>query len=191
MQLPESIPKFQIHTVRFSMDIIESRQRPRLKRSMTIPVETYAKLWQHSHNPDVSLHDTKPTAITSNLGSAVIESPVGTPPPNRKRKRAENQVPTRTSSSPILSSSHRSRIRKCSSSISDLRPTTQEMSLTEELAEVFLMVDGAMQLSVYGHNRSPTGLKVKANTFGVGLADVAPALWRPGYLIVRQASQVR
>jgi hypothetical protein len=58
-------------------------------------------------------------------------------------------------------------------------------TLTEELvAEIHSMVDAAVRLSVYGINKSSTGIKVKANTFSVGLADIAPVLWRPGYLAV-------
>jgi hypothetical protein len=50
------------------------------------------------------------------------------------------------------------------------------------MTEVKTMVDGAMRLSVCGSTKSSAGLKTKANTFSVGLADVAPILWRPGYL---------
>lgn len=48
------------------------------------------------------------------------------------------------------------------------------------------LIDGALRISVLGriNNKMLHGVKVKANTFEVGLADVAPILWKPGYLSV-------
>ncbi|KAF2035584.1 hypothetical protein EK21DRAFT_54099 [Setomelanomma holmii] len=46
-----------------------------------------------------------------------------------------------------------------------------------------VLIDGAMRLAVLGQYRSSKGVKVKANTFGgIGLAGIAPSLWKPGYL---------
>jgi hypothetical protein len=49
-----------------------------------------------------------------------------------------------------------------------------------------LFVDGALRLSVLStiNNKLMPGLKVKANTFEAGLADIAPSLWRPAYSLV-------
>lgn len=49
-----------------------------------------------------------------------------------------------------------------------------------------LFVDGALRLSVLStiNNKLIPGLKVKANTFETGLADIAPSLWRPAYSLV-------
>jgi hypothetical protein len=49
-----------------------------------------------------------------------------------------------------------------------------------------LFVDGALRLSVLStiSNKLIPGLKVKANTFEAGLADIAPSLWRPAYSLV-------
>jgi hypothetical protein len=49
-----------------------------------------------------------------------------------------------------------------------------------------LFIDGALRLSVLStiNNKLIPGLKVKANTFESGLADIAPSLWRPGYSLV-------
>ncbi|KAF1960280.1 hypothetical protein CC80DRAFT_532772 [Byssothecium circinans] len=44
-------------------------------------------------------------------------------------------------------------------------------------------VDAAVRLSVFGTLRgTAAGCKIKANTFAGGLAEVAPTLWRPGYI---------
>lgn len=53
-----------------------------------------------------------------------------------------------------------------------------------------LFVDGALQLSVLStiNNKLIPGLKVKANTFEYGLADIAPSLWRPAYSFVGRAT---
>jgi len=48
------------------------------------------------------------------------------------------------------------------------------------------LIDGAFRTSILGRikNKMLPGVKVKANAFEVGLADVAPSLWKPGYLSV-------
>jgi hypothetical protein len=47
------------------------------------------------------------------------------------------------------------------------------------------LVDAAIRVSACNNLRgSVPGLKFKANTFNQGLADIAPALWRPGFLEV-------
>lgn len=50
-----------------------------------------------------------------------------------------------------------------------------------------LLIDGALRLSVLSriNNKLFPDLKVKANTFELGLMDIAPCLWRPDYARVR------
>lgn len=56
------------------------------------------------------------------------------------------------------------------------------------IANLRMLIDGALRLSIVSsiNNKMLPGIKVKASTFGHGLADVAPILWRPGYLLVRR-----
>lgn len=56
-------------------------------------------------------------------------------------------------------------------------------------AQLETLVDGALRFSLCGTLSKPAnGLKVKANTFGQGLADIAPSMWKPGYVAVRTPS---
>lgn len=55
-----------------------------------------------------------------------------------------------------------------------------------ELRLLSHMVDAAVRFSVLNTLKgSASGLKVKANTFTARLADIAPVVWRPGFLSVR------
>jgi hypothetical protein len=176
------------------MDILESKQRPQLKRSRTSPAKNCASLWQNGQRTDldkdldVLLHEVATATSTATLDT-VTQSTLTTPPTDRKRKRPITQTPTRTSSSPAVSSVYELRTPTPLSTISDVSSTTQWVRTVEEQAEIQSMVDGAMRFSIYGHNKSPNGLKIKANSFTLGLADIAPALWRPGYLVVGAAHQ--
>ncbi|KAH6639483.1 hypothetical protein C7974DRAFT_132447 [Boeremia exigua] len=51
------------------------------------------------------------------------------------------------------------------------------------IGDLGLLIDGALRLSVLSRINSKMlpGIKLKANTFELGLADIAPTLWRPGY----------
>lgn len=55
-----------------------------------------------------------------------------------------------------------------------------------DYAVLQLFIDGALRLSVLStiNNKLIPGLKVRANTFESGLADIAPGLWRPAYSLV-------
>jgi hypothetical protein len=48
------------------------------------------------------------------------------------------------------------------------------------------LIDGALRLSVLSsiNSKMLTGIKIKANTFGPGLADLVPTIWKPNYLWV-------
>jgi hypothetical protein len=172
------------------MDVLQSKKRPRLKRSRTSPV--VAKDLRSHHDSDFDsdeesknmLHDMVATTCSDGLREVLRVSGPSTPSGKRKRKGQRTQAAMRVSSSPVRSTHHRA---------SSLERLVKEVNSQgrvpfNDLEEVKRLVDGAMRLSIYGINRTPTGLKVKANTFAVGLADIAPALWRPGYLAVGTAS---
>lgn len=106
------------------------------------------------------------------------------PSGKRKRKLQRPEVNVRIDSLPPHPTD--ATISSLKSSVETLKPEFREQipSPSSELEAVKQLIDGAMRLSISGGNNASTGLKVKANTFAVGLADVAPALWRPGYLTV-------
>jgi hypothetical protein len=60
-------------------------------------------------------------------------------------------------------------------------------SMTAQLNPIEVMIDASMRISVCNSLRGSLGsFKIKANTFSESLADIAPALWRPGYRSVRE-----
>jgi hypothetical protein len=185
VQPSEGIPRFQLQVVRLAMDILEPKQRPRLKRSRTSPLEHSATESHAGHglesddDSDSMLHDIPATANNTSLGKVGDDLL----PTNRRRKRQRTSAPTRTISSPATAST-----QEIGADIPTAMVNPQGIApfprLEDEMEEISLLVDAAMRLSIYGINKPYNGLKIKANTFGTGLADVSPALWRPGYLAV-------
>ncbi|KAH8730219.1 hypothetical protein GQ44DRAFT_756698 [Phaeosphaeriaceae sp. PMI808] len=186
---PESIPRFELNVVHFSMDILEAKPRPRLKRSKTPPAQSRANQRNYEYNvdrykdPDVLLHDMDSSVSSVSLKPISTNSSLAISPMDRKRKRSGVQAQLQMTSSRMASALYDIRPGKDLPASHDLQSTSQNILSTGDAAEVQLMVDGAMRLSIYGSNKTAGGLKVKANTFKIGLADVAPALWRPGYLV--------
>jgi hypothetical protein len=85
-----------------------------------------------------------------------------------------------------LSKQLSSRKRKRPSTMSIVPANSSEAYHLTELQRIEAMVDAAMRISVCNNVRgSLRSLKIKANTFTEGLADVSPALWRPGFRSVR------
>jgi hypothetical protein len=173
------------------MNVLQSKKRPRLKRSRTSP--TVAKDLGSHHDSDFDsdeesenmLHDMVATACSNGLEEVLGVSGPSTPSGKRKRKGQRTQAAMRVGSLPVRSTRHRA-----SSLERSVKAINSQGVPFNEVEEVKRLVDGAMRLSIYGVNRTSTGLKVKANTFAVGLADIAPALWRPGYLAVGAGDHV-
>ena len=73
-----------------------------------------------------------------------------------------------------------------SSTIASMTETQFSMSVIAEFRLIRIMVDAAIRISVSNSLRgSLESLKIKASTLSESLANVAPALWRPGGLSVR------
>lgn len=193
VQPPDRIAKFELSGVRFSMDILESKQRPSLKRSRTSPIANQQLRREgetgFEGDSENTLSDMISSTDTSHFGENGKTTSPHTSSQDRKRRRTGAHAPIRTVSSPVLPSMRSPSARRRSLAIvtSDNMHST---SPSNELNEVCTMVDGAMRLSIYGLNKASNGLKIKANTFGVGLADVVPNLWRPGYLIVGEVRRI-
>jgi hypothetical protein len=193
MHPPEGIPSLQLHAVRFSMDVLEPRYRSQWSRLKASPAQSHADIKHNAHETnfdarsDLMLHDLTSLVDTASSKIGIQSSLCPTPLTSRKRKRESKHTLKRTSSLPQLyfDNGIRSPVPN-----PGLQPTIHDVLARAELEEVQLMVDGAMRLSICGLNRSQGSLKLKANTFGVGLAEVAPVLWRPGYLAVGAAPEL-
>lgn len=185
---PDGVLSAQLQVVRFTMDLLESRQRPQMKRSNTMPHETSAQIHNCDDNQDEDIDTLLHEAIESPKIHVTEAGPAmkGT---TRKRKRPGRQAPSRTYSTPVslldIGSGSYKRVATVENPI-----FPGQGDITEEhIMEIQSMVEGAMRLSIYGNSKLSSGIKVKANTFNTGLADVAPIMWRPGYLAVLYATE--
>jgi hypothetical protein len=191
VQPPDGISKVNLQAVHFVMDVLEPKPRPSMKRSKTSPTNTCTESSQHVPNSEWNIvSDAMSQELTLRpegaRREARLDSDSPTTSPACKRKRSRPEVPVRTSSSPTSCSSHGVNLRRSPPASNIIQPHAKVDLDVEELAEVRLMVDGAMRLAIHGLSKSCNGLKVKANTFRSGLANTAPCLWRPGYLAVRR-----
>jgi hypothetical protein len=188
MKPPESMFNIQLQVVRFNVDILEPRVRLQVKRSNTLPdgiqveSDNAGGKGEQTEDAGAQLHETFVDPENEQLSASLT-----TPPISRKRKRPGKRIPSRAISSPVLPLARDARSRRHQEMPKDLRVSDQDILTEVQLDEITLMIDGAMRHSILGAHKSPTGIKVKANTFVVGLADVAPVLWRPGYLFVGKA----
>ncbi|KAF1921935.1 hypothetical protein BDU57DRAFT_67452 [Ampelomyces quisqualis] len=179
---PQKIPRFELQEVCFLMDVVEGKLRAPVTRSNTSATLGHSssrgsgnEVGEHEDfgfmSQETNIRDT-----TDGVERFDGEFSASSTSISRKRKRCESSALETTSSS------QHERLRKWPFKISDWWPARPPGPLKEQMAEIKTMVDGAMRLSVCGSAKSLNGLKIKANTFSVGLVDVAPILWRPGYL---------
>jgi len=188
----QGIQRYDLELIRFSLELLESKtkKRPRLKRSKTSPVEGRHPESQNDSGVDsddeseAMLHEMVATAHSGSFGELCEVSGHPTATGKRKRATSRTQAAMRVKSLPVRQTQQTTNPLNRSIKTTISQDRLQTPFPINELEEVKRLVDGAMRLSIYGVNKTNTGLKIKANTFAVGLADVAPALWRPGYLTV-------
>jgi hypothetical protein len=188
LQPPESMMNIKLESVRFSMDVLEVKQRFQSRRYVrpsterrTCSAPNEEAIEQIGETGALS-NEVTPKDSDARLASSTNPSSSRSTSPGRKRKRSSLHSASRTSCLPTLSTID-------GTQPSEWRPTSSELQLTglntptkEQLAEIQTLIDAAMRLSIYGVVKSTGGTKIKANTFAVGLADVAPVLWKPGFL---------
>jgi hypothetical protein len=182
---PEGIMAVSLQSVRLCIDVLETSPRRRLttKRSDLSPSERKAPALDEEDSVTL-LHKTAPDKL---LHDDYIDrgptAPRATAHRNRKRPVTETLVSTNSYPPDKTETSKRQRRRTATESFMQ-RNSRTNFTLPDR-TNVFSMVDGALRLSICGTlNKTAVGCKVKANTFRLGLADVAPAMWRTGYLVV-------
>jgi hypothetical protein len=176
---PAGVLSVSLQAIRLTMDVLETspRRRPAAKRSNTFPGE-YKGSGLEVEDSETLLFNMTPVTDASHAGR--------TPTASRKRKRPATDVPLTSQSTPIASAVtlKRSRRRPATDSYVQRSPPLDDAG-SSNLLEIENIVDGALRLSICGGlGKSANGLKVKASTFRLGLADVSPALWRSGFLSV-------
>ncbi|XP_014560758.1 hypothetical protein COCVIDRAFT_23113 [Bipolaris victoriae FI3] len=170
---PEGVISVSLHSVRLCLDILETGPR----RKLVVP--------RSNSSSDERIKAEDKTMIPFDVDSAGSASSHDAPKPvpfdaSRKRKRSV------TSMSPTPLKLPR---RHADSDERDMRVDLSSQSahslssMMQFQVNVRAMVDSALRLCIRGTiSKYPNGLKAKANTFRLGLADVAPALWRSGYI---------
>jgi hypothetical protein len=163
---PEGVPSAALHCVRFCMDLAEAKQafRPTLKRSKT----SLTDINTVRSATDRVTHDRLGRSYV-----CLVEAPSGGDIP---LKETQDSVPYAE-----LQTGKRKR-----------KPTTDNVDqVFSNATGIGIMVDGALRLAVCGGlNKSVNGLKIKANTFLLGLSSIAPIFFRVGYLTVRICLQM-
>lgn len=161
IQPPASVARLEVNAIRLCMDVLEARPRPPLKRTRTAPTKI---------NP-----------------SSSPAGPVGNSQADRVAAM-EGNFATVVVPSPQLDTAAPAHLTRCKSGqgVTKLVAKTAETIVNDEYVMLSVMVDGALRLASCGGlaTRQSIGLKVKANTFGHGLADVIPNIWKPGHLLV-------
>lgn len=175
---PEGTRVVSLDSVHFSMAFLESSQRTRRtnkrqKRerisSQVFQSDILSPVDEYSQKFDVPLYENDDHGIMPAPGKQTRESPT------HSLQSTSRQSHTSHNSSPNA----RKEVLASLSHPWPMAPWLDHVAVEQ-------MVDGGFRLSVCGSpsGKSLHGLKFKANTFQLGLADIAPTMWRPGYLHV-------
>jgi len=188
IQPPMEMSSVSLQSVRIHMDILEAgpRRRPAVKRTTSSPGERKVATLEEEDS-DTLLYEIEPEDI-SPTGHVNRTSTAPRAPAYGKRKRPDPEDVVSTQSISLEQAETSKRRRKRSTNDSSVRRKLRTNRKLPEQIDVASMVDGALRLSVCGTlSKAPIGLKAKASTFRLGLADVAPAMWKTGYLVVRKS----
>lgn len=172
---PEGVSVFSLDSVVLCMDVFELVPRKTTSTAKRLKMSTNNNDLSKAtdcHNVEDSGHEPADALLLDSDSGLSLPSV----PPSMKRPRplisSEEQTATLPSTRPNGDQEHRIHS-------TDPQPTNMQT-----------LIDGALRLSILGSIKGKVlpGIKVKANTFGPGLADLAPTLWKPGYLSVRDQS---
>jgi len=130
---------------------------------------------------EIELEDLSPAGHINRTSTALRA------PAHRKRKRQATEGVVSTQSVSLEQAETSKRRRNRPTNDSSVRRKSRTNPKLPERIEIASMVDGALRLSIAGTlSKAPIGLKAKASTFRLGLTDVAPAIWKTGYIVVRE-----
>jgi hypothetical protein len=185
---PQGIAEISLHTVRLCMDILETspRRRSTTKRSNSPRSERRASTLDEEDS-DTLLHGMASEDLLHDIDTDRSQTAARAVACRKRKRLATETVMSTQSHSPDKAKTlKRSRKRQLVDSFME-RKTRPDFTSSDRI-NVASMVDGAMRMSICGTlNRTTVGWKAKASTFCLGLADVAPAIWRTGYLAVRRS----
>ncbi|KAF3007834.1 hypothetical protein E8E13_010694 [Curvularia kusanoi] len=177
LQPPEGIYSLTLDSIEISADIFQptpQRKFVRTKRPRT-PKDLDVAWEARFSQPTGDASD----AVTDAPSSGILEAvPLA---PGRKRPIASTTE--RPNSSPAEPVSEKRTKTPPGQRRSKALGERQNPEPNLGCAGLRLLIDGALRLSVLStiSNKLFPDLKVKANTFELGLMDIAPCLWRPDY----------
>lgn len=180
-----------LDSVLLSIDIFEIVQRKQPTTIKRLKTST-SKNDSQQATKSVSVRCSNQEPLDKILLDAGRADSLHMPSSNLKRNREPTIAPTSTTILSIIPIGETSEAGRHDAMIfgsgSDLTDKTSIVDLTK----LCTLVDGALRLSVTSsiNIKSQSGIKIKASTFGLGLAKVAPILWRPGYLLVREGARL-
>jgi hypothetical protein len=191
IQPPEGITSISLQSVRIDIDILETspRKRPTAKRTVSPSGEWEVPTLQDGES-DTFLHELALDRL-AHVEHADHISTAPKCPAYAKRKRSATKTLGSPQSGPSeqTETSKRRRGRLANGSCAQQKSSIHYTC--SDRIDIASMVDGALRLSICGTlNKVAIGWKAKASTFRLGLADVAPAIWKPGYLVVRDDASV-
>lgn len=183
---PEGVPTFLLDSVLLSMDIFETVQQGRVtpaKRHKASTSSDYVLQAATSQLVDNLGHNSLDASLLEAQG--IVSTPASSP--TLKRNRSPVSIPTKTTTLPVTIAREVSNHCRLTT-MTDYQDVLADPRTTCETPDLQTLIDGALRLSVTRsiNSKSIPGIKIKANTFGLGLAEVAPILWRPDYLSVRR-----
>ncbi|KZM19220.1 hypothetical protein ST47_g9590 [Ascochyta rabiei] len=184
---PEGVPVFFLDSVLLSIDVFEIVQQKKAttaKRLKTLTnINSLLQPAKSQGSEDIEREGWG--ALSLDVEDTI---PLPASSPTTKRSRSSASSPTRTASFAGRASWNCPFI----ASTSDLQKRTPNSRSNISIAGLQTLVDGALRLSVMGsiNSKLVPGIKVKTSRFGPGLAEIAPALWKSGYLLVRIGSSL-
>ncbi|KAG9186399.1 hypothetical protein G6011_02955 [Alternaria panax] len=181
---PEGITEVSLQSVHLCMDILEASPRRRVatKRSISSLSERTAPALDEDDS-DTILHEMTPDDLLHD-GDTHLKPTAPSAAACRKRKRPATETVSSTQLHPLDKTETSKWQRKRPTTDSPMQHKSHTEFRSSDRTDVASMVDGAMRLSICGTlNRPVVRWKAKASSFRLGLADVAPAMWRTGYLV--------
>ena len=180
---PDGVPAICLDSVHLSMDVFdkfrhqETARAKRVKTSAGSDGGRRPARSQMVERPDQEGPDELPHQYGCTPPKPMASLPV-------KRRQAPGSPPSKMRLLPLMPPEIPNDYRM----VAKLGGETEiaESKMIVDITDLHTLVDGAIRLSLVSNlnTKMTPGIKVKANTFGAGLADIAPILWKPGYSLV-------
>lgn len=192
VQPPEGVSAFFLDSVLLSMDIFDTVKRERVTIAKRLKTSVgQGDLSQATTSQPVGYSERETLDELLLETEVVVSLPASSP--ELKRNRSIASALRRTAILPISPPGKASKECRLTATTCGTQDRLADTRSSPDTADLHALVDGALRLSVMSsiNSKSLSGIRIKANTFRLGLAEIAPTLWRPGYLLVRKKAYQR